>query len=126
MNDSPAQFTLGKYGLVKAVKLLHVHGMVSCFGSKLSTYWGCKPNIESLGVVLTNSDREIIYPPYQQVWFNLPNYGAFSKEVVFDLSAEQYYGKKGESLFIWYAEDINDESEDGNEGETCLHVDILY
>jgi len=105
--------------------MVHVHGIVSCAGVHRESYWSCQPYNDTVEVLLANSYKELIYPR-QARRFRLLNYGAFSKAVVFNLEAEKYYGRNGESLFIWHAEDFCDQSESDNVGETCIYVDVLY
>jgi hypothetical protein len=54
-------------------------------------------------------------------WYDLPGYGPNSPELVFSDPGFRYL-YKGQTMRIWYGEDLHDWTEHDNHGFTCMDV----
>lgn len=143
--NKPAKFTIKWEGFLAAFKILHTKGEVNCdtrqtkhsFASK----WGCStshPNVGTtpLGTFVTTPStpsRRILFPREKFIpnkslamWYVLPGFHPNSPFLVFHDFANPEFVQYGQEVEIWYGEDMEDVSEDDNDGESCVEVFAWY
>ncbi|XP_031568560.1 uncharacterized protein LOC116303205 [Actinia tenebrosa] len=122
-------------GIVAAIKLEYVSGMVNCVaaaGGK--SHWGCNNDYfktHPLAVVLTDNRNNMLFPkkefityPYG-VWYWLPFVHPLDKELIFTDYATPIYFPLYKEMRIWYGEDLKDAwtgAEGDNTGRVCVNV----
>ena len=148
MNTSPVCFgaknnKFGKFrapygGKLAAVKLVYLHGYVTCAVNSPTpqwSFWGCgnKPSvINHVNVVITTSSNSIILPPRQFFtlgrgkWSEIPGYNSFSPEIILSFISGSHSVHAGEHLRLWYGEDHLNWTEGDNDGRVCCDVYALY
>ena len=112
-----------KRGKVNAIRLVHVSGYVSCRRPSYGrSKWGC--GTKSIGTIITNEDDKVLFPKsaVNKVSFILPNYDSKSPELVYNTPASNTVVEAGQTLRIWYGEDLRHASESDNNGESCADV----
>ena len=114
-------------GLIDAVKLVHLHGQVSCDVSvgKWSS-WGC--GAENLMVFLTNSTDDILIPKVEggKVKYKIEGYKSKSPEVIWKDFTNPIRLTSGQELRLWHGMDLLDKDESNNNGTSCTDVFALY
>ena len=110
-NNKFVKFRAPYGGKLAAVKLVYLHGYVTCAVNSPTpqwSFWGCgnKPSvINHVNVVITTSNS-IILPPRQFFtlgrgkWSEIPGYNSSSPEIILSHSVHA-----GEHLRLWYGED---------------------
>ena len=108
-----------------SVKLLYVSGYIKCQLKKKGSYWGCHRK-QRLTTLITNKNNEVIFPDYEHEGvYTLPDYHANSTELVFRALKPPVRVADGEEFRIWNLQDLRDNSEHNNVGQTCTNVYIL-
>ena len=116
-------FKLTEAGTLKAIKLVHKSGYVSCkSGSSGNSYWGC--GADDISTAVTNSNNKVLFPNEMSIhgWYRLPNTNSDSMELVLERSTSLIRMNKGEELRIWYGEDLRGMTESDNHGRACVDV----
>ena len=124
-------------GNVASIKLVHLYGYVTCYKGNADhwSFWGCGYNLVDLvNVVITSSANNIILPPtefmtYEHAagkWAKVPGYNSFSNEIVLSRFSSAFQVFTNQQFHLWYGEDLEDYTEDSNDGKVCADVYILY
>ena len=135
-DNQPGSFSVPYGGKIAAVKLVHLSGYVACEKSNLSwwSFWGCgnRPSVrQKLNVIITTSSNSIITPvspflsDYPGKWYYLPGYDSFTPEIILPRFTP-YSVSGGQSLRLWYGEDLVGYTEGDNAGWVCCDVYGLY
>ena len=134
--DQFGKFSVPSGGSLLAIKLVHVHGYVSCDNRKVQhwSYWGCTAH-GSVGshvdVVITTSTNSVLLPPSQFIgqswlqrykWSRIPGYNSLSSELVLSVFSSPLTVTSGQVLRVWYGEDLVNQSEGDNDGTSCCDV----
>ena len=130
-NNKFGKFRTPYGGKLAAVKLVYLHGYVTCAVNSptpLWSFWGCgnKPSvINHVNVVIKTSSNSIILPPSQ--FFTLGR-GKWSEIHGYILSfiSGSHSVHAGENLRLWYGEDYLNWTEGYNDGRVCCDVYALY
>ena len=126
-----ATFTYrGNNGFVNAIKLVHRSGKIGCH-AKAHTNWGCSSNHRT-NMYVTDIYNAVMYPspvltkPFQSGgWYHLPGYNHVSPFLVFsDVGTRFIYG--GQTMRVWYGEDLYNYTEGDNHGFTCFQVYLHF
>ena len=116
------QFQVEFGGSIKAVKLLHLYGLVSC--GRGWTKWGC--GAKHLNVLVTSASNSILLPMGKTNKYKLPGYHSNSTEVVFNDFPSPLQLSSEQELRLWFSSDYNDYQESHNGGTTCADVFAKY
>ena len=112
---------------VSSFMLVHRSGTVTC-NKKDYSYWGCTPNVNGFGVLLTDQKNNILAPettpPVSKGgWYNLAGYSSSSSVLVFCAKKKPHCIHANSELRLWYGEDLRGPaSESDNGGKTCADV----
>ena len=120
-------FVVEVEGHIDAVKLVHLHGKVSCDVSKgLWSNWGC--SWERLHVFLTNATDDILIPKEEGGVYKYPmeGYNSKSPEIILKDFPNSIRLTSGQELRLWHSEDLMDYHEYDNNGTSCSDVFALY
>ena len=131
--NTPGSFK-SSHGLTAfLVAIHHRSGGVAC-NSQTKTAFSCAGS-KFLGVFLTNSRNQPIVPQSPTYpdnhrnhgWYYLNGYTGASRNVVFVASHSTlgHYITKGETLRVWYGEDLYNNTESDNGGRSCVDVYAL-
>ena len=126
--DQPASFNLKRTGVIKAIRVKHISGMIGC-GGVADNYWGCSHELNKLRLIITSVNRYLLYPKESTGDSDQPanqKYNVYSKELILNFNRKFYRGTKGEILNIWFDEDFRNEFEEDNVGSVCVKIDVLY
>ncbi|XP_015767472.1 PREDICTED: uncharacterized protein LOC107346208 [Acropora digitifera] len=114
-------------GHIDAVKLVHLHGKVSCDVSKgLWSNWGCGSNF--LMVLLTNSTNAVLIPKVEEGHhkYKIEGYNSTSPEIIWKNFTTPIGLTSEQELRLWFGQDLLDINEGGNNGTSCTDVFALY
>ncbi|XP_015760557.1 PREDICTED: uncharacterized protein LOC107339760 [Acropora digitifera] len=121
-------FSVEVGGPIDAVKLVHLHGQVSCTRSKNGRWsiWGCGDR--NLMVLLTNSTNAILIPKVGEGYhkYTIEGYNSTSPEIIWKNFTNPISVTSGQELRLWFGEDLLDTSEGDNKGKSCTDVFALY
>ena len=112
---------------IDAVKLIHLHGQVTCNVSKgLWSKWGC--GARNLMVFLTNSTDDILLPKVEggKHKYKIEGYNSKSPEIIWKDFTSPIRLTSGQELRLWHGTDLMDHDESNNAGTTCTDVFALY
>ena len=128
-------------GRLAAVKLVHLHGYVSCHTAgpiSYWSYWGCGDNQwnginTQVNVVITDSKNQILLPPSQFLntkvpsikWYTVPGYNSLSPELVLPFFTSPKWVHPNQELRVWYGENLVKQSA-GNGGKVYADVYALF
>lgn len=148
MNTSPVCFgaknnQFGKFsapycGKLAAVKLVYLHGYVTCAVNASTpqwSFWGCGHRssvINHINVVISTSSNRVILPPEQfftlgmGMWSEIPGYNSFSPEIILSFISGSHPVHAGKHLRLWYGEDYLNWTEEDNDGRVCCDVYAHY
>ena len=116
-------------GSVNAVKLVHVSGDVTCGvqgGAQAWSKFGCDKTRNELLTVITTSENDILLPESQQFVYTLPGHYADSEEIVLAEILSPLLLSSEQELRIWYGEDLMDDHDIDNGGNSCVDVYAKY
>ena len=133
-SDQFGKFSVPFGGRLLAIKLVHLHGYVTCDKRKVYhwSYWGCGAH-GSVGagfvdVVITTATNGILLPPRQFIvhnsgkWSKIPGYDSLSPELLLSVFSSPLTVTSGQVLRLWYGEDLGGITEHGNDGTSCCDV----
>lgn len=143
--DNPGKFTITREGFLAAFKVVHTRGQVNCekgatgHGS-VASKWGCSTNhphhgTTPLGTFITTPtpSRRILFPREKFIrdksmskWYSLPGFEPNSPFLVFHDFANPEFVQYGQKVEIWFGEDLANDSEEDNDGESCVEVFAWY
>lgn len=143
--DNPGKFTITREGFLAAFKVVHTAGQVNCekgaagHGS-LASKWGCSTShpyhgTTPLGTFITTPtpSRRILFPREKFIrdksmskWYSLPGFEPNSPFLVFHDFANPEFVQYGQKVEIWFGEDLANDSEEDNDGESCVEVFAWY
>jgi len=115
-------------GHIDAVKLIHLHGQVSCDVSKGRwSNWGCS-GAKNLLVFLTNSTDDILIPKLEGGAFKykIEGYNSNSSEIIWKDFSSPIRLTSGQELRLWHSAHLMDNRESKNDGTSCSDVFALY
>ena len=135
-DDKFGTFSVPSGGSLLAIKLVHLHGYVTCDKSKVHhwSYWGCNAHSSVIGqvnVVITTSTNSVLLPPSQFMgqslpkqykWSKIPGYNSLSPELVLSVFSSPLTVTSGQVLRLWYGEDLVNFTERENDGTSCCDV----
>ena len=126
------KFYVPSDGKLLAIKLVHLHGYVSCVNYRVShwSHWGCGTYSSLIGqvsVAITTSGNHILLPPSQFItgsgkWSKIPGYNSWSPELVLSVFSSPLTVTSGQELRLWYGEDLVNYTESDNGGKSCCEV----
>lgn len=119
--------------LLTALKLVFRRGNFTCDDNvAYKSRWGCYNHPRyvkhPLNVIITDEHDNIIYPDEKYIrngglWYFLPFVDALhSDELVFTSFANPFYLSQGDTLKIWYGEDLRNWEAADNGGRVCVDV----
>ena len=114
-------------GHIDAVKLVHLHGKVSCDVSKgLWSNWGC--GTRNLFVLLTNSSDDILIPKVVAggYKYNIKGYDSDSPEIIWKNFTTPIRFTSEQELRLWHGKDLVGKGEGNSNGTSCTDVFALY
>ena len=114
-------------GHIDAVKLVHLHGQVSCnVSSDRWSNWGCGWTM--LLVFLTNSTDDILIPKVEggQYKYKIEGYKSKSSEIIWKDFINPIRLTSGQEWRLWHSDDLRDYREYDNNGTSCTDVFALY
>ena len=132
LGSAYASFTFPKNGTLIALKLQHISGLITCsinnpsFGS---SKWTCNDDITKLSTVITDINKNIIFPPN----VTLHRYVSgvkFADPTAYQMSPNELLYRrpkvavsKGTSFQIWNTNDLGGDVHDlDNAGRHCVKV----
>lgn len=121
------RFMVDVGGHIDAVKLVHLHGQVSCNVSRGRwSNWGCGG--ENLMVFLTNSTDDILIPKEMdaQYKYRIEGYNSNSPEIIWKDFTNPSRLTSGQELRLWHGKDVMNKGEANNNGTSCTDVFALY
>ncbi|XP_029179296.2 uncharacterized protein LOC114946818 [Acropora millepora] len=119
------QFQVEFGGSIKAVKLSHLYGLVTC--GKGWMKWGCVGNRERLNVLVTNASNSVLLPMGNtHKNYKLPGYHSNSTVIVFNDFPSPLQLSPGQELRLWFTTDYNNYHESDNGGTTCADMFAKY
>ena len=126
------KFSVPSGGRLLAIKLVHLHGYVTCKKSKVDhwSYWGCNAFSslrDQVDVAITTSTNGVILPPSQFItngkkWSKIPGYNSLSPELILSVFSSPLTVTSGQVLRLWYGEDLVKGWEGDNDGTSCCDV----
>ena len=141
MNTAPLCFgarddQFGKFfspysGKLASVKLVHLHGYVTCDKriTQYSSYWGCGQYSPNINIVITDSNNSVLFPSSEFIvdkvgmWSSVPDYDSLSPELVLLALSNPPFVTRGQELRVWYGEDFNKKAKVyDNEGKSCCDI----
>ena len=114
-------------GHIDAVKLVHLHGKVSCNVSKGRwSNWGC--GTRNLMVLLTNSSNDILIPKVEESGhrYKIEGYNSNSSEIIWKNFATPIRFTSKQKLRLWHSKDLVGTGEGNNDGTSCTDIYALY
>lgn len=144
--NKPGEFTITREGFLAAFKVVHTRGQVNCekdacHGSFASN-WGCSTSHPYLGTtpmgtfittptLTPTPSKRILFPREKFIrdksaWYALPGFEPNSPFLVFHDFANPEFVQYGQKIEIWFGEDLVNDSEEDNDGETCVEVFAWY
>ena len=131
IHDSYATFQVKRSGKIKAIKLQHVSGSLTCKGVNPEdmSYWSCISNPKESATGITNNEDTPIFPASFGTGSLLEIEDHQIPEIILrtgDLQTPYYDAVKGEILKVWYYEDFIKGSDHDNSGTHCVNVNALY
>ena len=130
-DDQFGPFSYSEDIAVSQFMLVYRSGAVSCREDVEGTYWGCNPDQNPLGALLTDQENLILAPQASKVndhgWYSLEGYTTMTPALVFctQLPCHPVVIPANSELRLWYGEDLRGFTEDDNSGETCADVYAL-
>ena len=135
-DDQFGKLSVPSGGSLLAIKLVHVHGYVTCDKNKVYhwSYWGCGAHGgvgDYVNVAITTSTNRILLPPsqffgqswmQQHKWSKIPGYNSLSPELILSVFSSPLTVTSGQVLRLWYGEDLVNSSESDNGGKSCCDV----
>ena len=131
-DDQFGKFSSPYSGKLASVKLVHLHGYVTCYKGipHYLSYWGCgQYNSPHISLVITDSNNSILFPSREFMldksgtWSSIPGYDSLSPELVLLALSNPPFVTREQELRVWYGEDLNKEAyEDDNEGKACCDI----
>ena len=119
------RFSYHRNIFVSSFMLVHRSGKVSCKKSQYS-YWGCTPDANDFGVLLTDQNNKILAPEASTVnkggGYKLAGYSSSSSILVFCAKKKPQCIFANNELRLWYGEDLRGFTESDNGGKTCADV----
>ena len=138
-DDQYGAFNVTKTGLVKAMKLVHRNGSITCNPSYPSTFWSCS-NTEyyannTFMTIITNAKREALLPSVENLntdfcnkkhYYVLEGVDQGSPELVLGNLSRPLSLLKDQQLQIWYGQDWVNWYESINSGASCVDIFVWY
>ncbi|XP_044183988.1 uncharacterized protein LOC114967223 [Acropora millepora] len=137
--DTYGAFNVTKTGHVKAMKLVHRNGSITCHPDYPSTFWSCS-NVNyypsnTFMTIITNANREALLPPSENLkarcsrekeFYILDGVNQGSPELILGNLSRPLSLLKDQQLQIWYGQDLIDCSENNNNGTSCVDIFAWY
>ena len=112
-------------GSIRAVKLVHLHGLVTCKQEELNwVKWGCGKNKTKIRTFISDASYNILLPMgYPLKAYTIPGYDSYSNEIAFTGFSSPLHLSSGQELRLMFKSDRSDQD---NAGETCADVYAKY
>ncbi|KAJ7374869.1 hypothetical protein OS493_005222 [Desmophyllum pertusum] len=126
-DNTYGSFTMQSGGNVMSFKLVNLRGKISCrtVASRYD-YWACDKG-DNLQTFLTNDSNAVILPHWPDITsYQLPGMRSDSPELIFNNLTVPLRVTPGQEFRVWYMEDLKDDSEFDNGGQTCMDIYALY
>ena len=120
------RFEIEVGGVVEAVKLVHLYGLVNCVLKIGKTKWGCTSHARHIRVFVTDASNSILLPMGETKMYTIPGYHSNSTEIVFSGFASPLHISSGYELRLWYDQDLYDSTENNNGGTSCADIFAKY
>lgn len=111
-------------GSIKAVKLVHLDGRVSC--GKAWAKWACHPTRQKFRVFITDASNATLLPTVEDDEYTIPGYDSSSSEIVITDFPNPIHLSSGQELRMWFGHDLFDKNEYDNNGTVCTDVFARY
>ena len=137
-DETYGPFTIGKAGILGALKLVHVHGHLVCHQASQNSFWGCEVPLyydKTLMTIITYANHRTLLLPRRNstemggysicasgLTYKLHGFNDTSKEIIFNTTSAPLAVSSQEEFWIWYGQDLADCSEMNNRGHSCVHV----
>jgi hypothetical protein len=131
-NDACGKFFIPFKCRILSFKLVYVSGdgVSYRYPGSPKQYWGSN-NIQ---MHITNDKNERISPSsdvqldmqYNKMSYSLPGVTTMSKELPFPQLSPPLDATAGQEFRVWFGQDLKNESEYNNDGQTCADVIIQY
>jgi len=130
---SYAAFFTKRAGLIKAIKLQHVSGFLTCSLRRIPSYWGCeccfKP--DTILTIIVEPYVRTLFPVYntkpEQTKYFIPGYNHLSLEIVLPApNGTAQSVKRGYQMGVVHSDSIITTDALDNSGTHCVHVFALY
>ncbi|XP_044184017.1 uncharacterized protein LOC122964492 [Acropora millepora] len=138
-DDTYGAFNVTKTGHVKAMKLVHRNGSITCHPDHPPTFWSCS-NVNyypsnTFMTIITNANREALLPSSENLkakcdgkkeFYILDGVNQGTPELILDNLSRPLSLLKDQQLQIWYGQDWIDCSEFNNNGTSCVDIFAWY
>ena len=138
-DDTYGAFNVTKTGHVKAMKLVHRNGSITCHSDYPPTFWSCS-NVNyypsnTFMTIITNANKEALLPPSENLmakcsrekeFYILDGVNQGSPELILGNLSKPLSLLKDQQLQIWYGQDWIDCSEYNNNGTACVDIFAWY
>jgi len=138
-DDTNGAFNVTKTGHVKAMRLVHRNGSITCHPDYPPTFWSCS-NVNyypsnTFMTIITNANREALLPSSENLkakcsgekeFYILDGVNQGTSELILDNLSRPLSLLKDQQLQIWYGQDWIDCSEYNNNGTSCVDIFAWY
>ena len=130
-DDKHGTFTVQRNGKIKAFKLEHVSGSLSCSTTGCESYWGMNGHIgpEFITTFITDTSKNIVsaygITSNNYKSFSIPGYDHQSNEIIMNVHGPKVtQARTGDIFWVWYGEDLFNGPgyEPNNHGVLCINV----
>lgn len=111
-----------KTGYINKVKLVHQSGYLSNSRQAGKSKWGF-PTDKNIGTLVTDTNDKVLFGALYP--YSLENFNAESDYLTL-INVTTAYVKLGNTLRVWYSEDIRDFTESDNHGKHCITVYAVF
>ncbi|XP_078374944.1 uncharacterized protein LOC144658423 [Oculina patagonica] len=133
--DKYGTFTIQEDGQIYTFKLIHRNGSLICATEVPPSNWGC-PSLnygnDTLMTLITYVNKtvlplaEYVHTSGSKYRYHLATADVNSETLVFNKLPIPMSVSTGQQFQIWYAQDLTNELEDNNGGQTCTDVYAFY
>lgn len=133
-DDSYGKFNITHNGRLVSLRFRHKKGTVTCNNerSPVGSRWGCWKFPESINIAITTGmTSNFNQPVISKDVINETNYkyklpGFDGNSPVLTITGYNQTVQAGEELRVWYNQDLNNHSEDNNDGMSCADIYAVF